>query len=267
MNAPKYGICAIAQAPVRETISHSSEMRSELLFGDLIEISEKYQHWFKIVSLYDNYEGWVDEKQIQILNEEEFQTHKNDKSFILSADWMSEVERAADHAVFRIGMGCRLPLYKDGKFQLGSKTYSCRAHVWDPLSETEPETKRKQIVERAVSMLNTPYLWGGRSAWANDCSGFTQLIFKTCGIRLLRDASQQATEGTLINLLEEAQAGDLLFFDNENEQIVHVGIYNGNGHIIHNSGQVRIDPVDHQGIFKQENSNYSHHLRLIKRYL
>lgn len=259
----KYGICHLAQAPIRETISHASEMVSELLFGDLIEIKDKYQNWFKIESVFDGYEGWVDEKQFVALNQEEYEMHRADKSEVFSADFVSEVERNADHSVFRIGMGCRLPLYENGALRLGKWEYTCKNAVIEP--EKDAEAKRKVILERAYSMLNTPYLWGGRSSRAVDCSGFTQLIYRTSGISLLRDASLQATQGTIVHLLAEAQAGDLLFFDNENEQIVHVGIYDGNGHILHCSGSVRVDPVDHEGIFKQERGGYSHALRLIKR--
>ncbi len=259
----KYGICHLAQAPIRDTISHASEMVSELLFGDLIEIKDKYQNWFKIESVFDGYEGWVDEKQFVALNQEEYEMHRADKSEVFSGDFVSEVERNADHSIFRIGMGCRLPLYENGVLRLGKWEYTYKNAVIGP--EKDVEAKRKVILERAYSMLNTPYLWGGRSSRAVDCSGFTQLIYRTSGISLLRDASLQATQGTIVHLLAEAQAGDLLFFDNENEQIVHVGIYDGNGHILHCSGSVRVDPVDHEGIFKQERGGYSHALRLIKR--
>lgn len=263
MSARKYGICNIAQAPIRETISHASEMRSELLFGDLFEIHDKYQNWLKIETDFDHYEGWVDEKQVLLLEEPEFEAHKADKSQCFSSGFLSEVQRDTDLAVFRLGMGCRLPFYKEGKLRLGNISYSYKTPVLQP--EPDAGSKRKAVVERASSLLNTSYLWGGKSSSALDCSGLTQLLYRISGIALLRDASQQATQGQVVNLIEEAKAGDLLFFDNENEEIVHVGIYNGNGLVIHSSGVVRIDPVDHEGIFKREASRYSHHLRVIKR--
>ncbi len=259
----KYGICHLAQVPLRETISHSSEMVSQVLFGDIVEIKDKYQNWHKVETVFDGYEGWLDEKQFLPLDQEDFDACKSDKGNVFSAGLFSEVERNTDHALFHIGMGCRLPLFKEGSFKIGKLDYSYKSPVLEV--PAEPDRKRKAILERATALINTPYLWGGKSAAGIDCSGLTQLVFRTCGIDLLRDASRQATQGTLINLIDEAQAGDLLFFDNENEQIVHVGIYTGNGHIVHSSGCVRMDPVDHEGIFKQEIGTYSHHLRLIRR--
>ncbi|MCH5244014.1 MAG: C40 family peptidase [Lentimicrobiaceae bacterium] len=259
----RYGICHIAQAPLRDTISHSSEMISQVLFGDIVEIKDKYQNWNKVETLFDGYEGWLDEKQFIAIEQEDYEAYKADKNPVFSTGFLSEAERDADHSIFRIGMGCRLPLFKDGSFKLGKLDYSYKNPVWE--IPADAEQKKKAVLERASLLINTPYLWGGKSSVGTDCSGFTQLILRSCGINLLRNASQQAGQGTLINLLAEAQAGDLLFFDNENEQIVHTGIYTGNGHVIHASGYVRIDPVDHEGIYRQDMGSYTHHLRLIRR--
>lgn len=265
MNTPKYAICFLAQAPIRESVSHSSEMLSELLFGDLVEIKEKFQHWYQIANLYDNYEGWVDSKQLMALSEEEFLTHTADKNMVVSSDIINVVERDSDHALFTIGMGSTLPLFKEGgKFKMGSQAYTYKGNYIDT-AEIQNQISGTILVKRASGLIHTPYLWGGRSVWANDCSGFVQLVFKTNGIRLRRDASQQATQGITVTGIDEAKAGDLMFFDNENEKIVHVGIYNGNGRIIHNSGMVRMDHVDSKGILKSETGEYSHHLCQIRR--
>jgi len=115
--------------------------------------------------------------------------------------------------------------------------------------------------------LNAPYLWGGRSPFGIDCSGFTQVIYKLNGFKLPRDASQQATIGETLSFIEESESGDLAFFDNEEGNIIHVGIMLENNNIIHASGKVRIDKIDHQGIFNSETNTYSHRLRLIKKIL
>ena len=124
---------------------------------------------------------------------------------------------------------------------------------------------RKNIVENALLYLHAPYLWGGRSPFGIDCSGFVQMLYKLEDVKLLRDARQQATQGEVISLLAEADAGDLLFFDDEEDNINHVGILCGRNHIIHCSGKVRIDALDHQGIYNEELRRYTHKLRLIRR--
>ena len=110
-------------------------------------------------------------------------------------------------------------------------------------------------------------LWGGRGPLGIDCSGFTQMVLKINGIKIMRDASQQSTQGNIVNFISEAQAGDLAFFDNEEEEIVHVGIILKNNKIIHASGKVRIDNIDHYGIFNKNSNSYTHKLRLIKNYI
>jgi cell wall-associated NlpC family hydrolase len=118
--------------------------------------------------------------------------------------------------------------------------------------------------------LDTPYLWGGRTLMGVDCSGFTQLIYKMAGKQLPRDAYQQAEVGELIAFIDEAQTGDLAFFDNAEGKITHVGIVinqqkSGEKTIIHASGKVRMDRLDHQGIYNIELGAYSHQLRFIRR--
>ncbi|NOR88170.1 MAG: hydrolase Nlp/P60, partial [Bacteroidales bacterium] len=128
-------------------------------------------------------------------------------------------------------------------------------------------SNRDGIVEMTELFINAPYLWGGKTPFGVDCSGLTQSVYKMAGIQLKRDASQQATQGEVLNFLEEALPGDLAFFDNEEGHITHVGIILADNEIIHASGKVRIDKIDHQGIYNIELGKYTHQLRLIKRML
>ena len=125
-------------------------------------------------------------------------------------------------------------------------------------------TKKEKLAENALMYLNAPYLWGGRSPLGIDCSGFTQMVYRLQGVDLPRDAYQQAEVGTTLSFVEESEAGDLAFFDNNEERITHVGIILENNHIIHASGKVRIDRIDQQGIFNKELGTHTHKLRLIK---
>ncbi len=263
----QFGICLLSQVPLRGTISHASEMVSQLLFGETFTILEKYTHWLKIRTDADGYEAWVDSKQIQLIAKEPHQLWISDAKAAFTATPYSRINRTGDLSHFPVGMGCRLPILENGIFQTPETGFETQ----DPLMtaerrQTTPEAeKREALLQSATLWLNTPYLWGGKSIFGTDCSGFTQTLYRMYGIQLPRDAKDQAAAGEAVNFLEEAQPADLLFFDNENEQIVHVGLYMGNNRLIHASGMARIDTIDHQGIYRQDTKTYSHKLRLIRR--
>ncbi|WP_255362592.1 C40 family peptidase [Blastococcus aurantiacus] len=91
------------------------------------------------------------------------------------------------------------------------------------------------IVTKAQEYLGVPYLWGGTNPSKGlDCSGFTQLVYRSQGVELPRVSAQQATAGRAVPSLEQAQPGDLLFFDYSPSRpgIDHVGIYVGDGQMI-----------------------------------
>ena len=245
-----YGICNLSLVPLRFEASDKSELVSQLLYGDHFKILEKRKNWSKIRLGYDDYEGYIDNKQFVEISEKEFQDLDSSKP-IYSAD-LVEFVQDKNNQLLPVLLGSTLNCLKilDHKFDGNS----CNG--------LKP---KNTLIETASLYLNTPYLWGGKSPFGIDCSGFTQMVYKVNGFKLLRDASQQATQGEVLSFIEESEPGDLAFFDNAEGEIIHVGIILKNNYIIHAHGSVRIDRLDQSGIYNQELNKHTHKLRVIKK--
>jgi gamma-D-glutamyl-L-lysine dipeptidyl-peptidase len=255
-----FGICALSIVPVRSAASDKSEMVSQLLFGELVELLEKKGSWAKIRCSWDNYIGWTDAKQVKLITPSEFKLYKNNYSCSLEI-----VQPAISEDYYLpITLGANLPNYDGLRFSVNGSNFSFSGQVITPI-EINPNAEL--VLKIARRYLYAPFLWGGRSPLGIDCSGFTQMVFKLVGINLPRDAYQQVEKGELVDFMEQSQDGDLAFFENRKGKITHVGILLPEGQIIHASGQVRIDKIDHYGIFNMEKEKYTHRLRVIKRIL
>ena len=256
----EFGICILSVIPVRQEPSDQAEMTTQVLFGDLVVINNRQGDWVNIRIVYDNYEGWVDKKQILLLEKSEFNRLNNDNP-LYATELIDIIEDSSSGKLFPILIGSVIRNISDSKFNYNSHNFIYEGQLYFPSSTINVDI----LLENALLFLNSPYLWGGKTPFGIDCSGFTQTVFKLSGIKLLRDASQQASQGETISLFGESRPGDLLFFDNEEGTIIHVGILIKSNEIIHASGKVRIDTVDHQGIYNNELKKYTHNLRLIKR--
>jgi hypothetical protein len=251
-----FGICCVPVSPLRAEASHRAEMVSQLLFGEPCEILELGKdNWIKIKCSYDGYEGWCQELQVMKL------TENIPASAGLVRDWFEKI--TYNGREMRIPYGSQLPGLVKGIARWGDVSIKFDGQLIEPVTKIfTPEA----IMEVALPFLNTSYLWGGKSVFGVDCSGFCQTVFKFFNIALNRDAWQQAEQGEGIGFLQEARCGDLAFFDNAEGRITHVGILLNDAEIMHSSVKVRIDPIDNMGIINADTKERTHRLRLIKRY-
>lgn len=251
-------ICSVPVSPLRAEPSHRTEMVSQLVFGECCEILEQGKDWSRVRVKYDGYEGWCQSVHVVEVDETEYETDGN----ALAPDWVTPLEYNG-HPMM-VPMGACLTAMKNGRAHWRKNQVHYKGKAWAP---AEAATDARSIRQLTYKFLNTPYLWGGKTVFGIDCSGFSQTVFKFLNIPLLRDAYQQAAQGEPVGFLEETRTGDLVFFDNEEGRITHVGILLNTHEIIHASGKVRIDKIDNMGIVQSETGQRTHHLRLIKRLL
>ena len=250
-----FGICNLAIIPLRFEPSDRSEIVSQVLFGEHFEIIEQSKQWSRIRLQYDDYEGWIDSKQMQLISKSSFDQLSKD-AIILNAD-LIEYITAPNNVLLPIPLGSSLSFINHNEINTANFDFEG--------TKISGVKTKNSLISTAYLYLNAPYLWGGKTPFGIDCSGFTQMVYKLNGYHLLRDASQQATQGEALSFIEESEAGDLAFFDNEEGNIIHVGIIMENNYIIHASGKVRIDRLDHLGIYNPETNKHTHKLRVIKK--
>jgi hypothetical protein len=245
-----YAICMVPVAHIRVAPDHRAEMSSQLLFGEKIIITDRDKKgWIKISCKADGYEGWCQLAQFSEIDAAQYDHH----DLMLTADWVNEV--IVNGRSMFIPLGSLIDT-KDQSIKYAGKL----CHVINTKKDAAA------IREIAFKFLNTAYLWGGRSVFAIDCSGFAQAVYKFLNIPLLRDARLQVSQGEHVHFLQEARCGDLAFFDDAAGEIIHVGILLNDKEIIHASGKVRIDRIDNSGITNVDTGERTHQLRIIKRY-
>ncbi len=248
----KFGYCKVSISPVRSENKDQAEIVTQLLFGEIIQIEEILGSWCKIITFSDSYSGWIDIKHFLPLTQKELNRWQDGLSIensifrTLETPWGNQ----------RIVKGSFIPYMNDKGFNIGN----------DFFQFIEPEIKLStdSVYELATEYLNTPYLWGGKSPFGIDCSGLTQTVFRFFEKNLPRDASQQVDHGLEIDF-EDILSGDIAFFHNKEGEIIHVGVLNGEGLIIHASGCVRIDSITKEGIIHSESGYLTHSLTVIKR--
>jgi hypothetical protein len=256
-----YGICPLSAVAIRNTSTDSSEMISQLLFGELVEVLEVKGHsWLKVHCLDDNCVGWVAANQLKLITPSEWEAYRNHYAWVL--DYV-QAAMSDDHYL-PLTLGARLPGFDGMRFILGETSYSFSGQAVFP-KDIHPSAEL--LLKIARRYLNTPYIAGGKSPLGMDASGLTQIVYRIAGIQLPREADQQVFLGETIDFVEQSKPGDLAFFENRLGKITHVGIVVNPAEVLHVFGRVCIDGLDHYGVYNREAGRYLYKLRVIKRLL
>jgi len=252
-----YGICNLSIVPLRVEASDESEMVSQVLFGEHFKVLERRKNWSKIRIYFDSCEGFIDNKQFEEITEEVYIELSNSRATLSGEliDFLTE----DNGNLATIPIGATLPFFNNKKALIGGKEYRYEGSI------INKKLEKNYILKTSFLFLNTHHFWGGKTPFGVDSSGFTQMVYKLCGYQLLRNAKEQATQGEVLSFIEESEPGDLAFFDDNEGIITHVGIIMKDNYIIHAHGKVRIDRLDHSGIYNVDSKRHTHKLRVIKK--
>jgi cell wall-associated NlpC family hydrolase len=245
----QYAICDLGVVPLRLEPSDTSELVSQVLYGEYFKILEERGKWSRLRTAFDGVEAWINNKQYRKISEEDYQRFDNNE-LVLSSDLVDFI--------------------KDGKqllpIPMGSEISNVNFLGHEFSGQRSSGNKQKEhFIETAFLYLNAPFMWGGKTPFGIDSSGFTQMVYKLNGYKLFRNAADQARQGESLSFIEESEPGDLAFFDNKEGVIDHVGIIMNDNYIIHAEGKVRLDRIDHSGIYNAELRRHTHQLRVIKK--
>ena len=252
------GICALSVIPVRTEPSDRSEQCTQLLFGEVYRVLAQTEDkkWLQIQLSFDSYTGWISTIQHFAVSDSYYEAYLQQQHPICTDYGNYVVQQPYKYMLLP---GSVLPFYTKNKCTIGNKEHNLEG------TNIRMPDAAINLIDIATLYLKSPYMWGGKTPFGIDCSGFTQQVFRMGGVALPRDAWQQATCGTPIDHLENTMPGDLVFFDNDKGKVIHVGILVEQNKIIHASGEVRIDYLDTQGIWNQDRKLYTHKLRNIQR--
>jgi len=257
-----WGIITVSVACLRPVPGNSAELITQALLGTPVKILKRESNWY-LIQTPDSYLGWTKEGSLSLITEDEMHRYNHSERIIFTgmAGFCYRSPDENSQPVSDLVLGnileatdvssgfCKVK-FPDGRTGFVKSNECLPIDKWKESFTHSP----KKILETAMKFLGLPYLWGGTSSKAVDCSGFTKTVFFMNGIILQRDASQQVLFGDLVNTsegYEKLAPADLLFFgthgtDSTKESVTHVGIYIGNGEIIHSpssSSRVKINSL------------------------
>ncbi len=259
LNGQHHGIVRLSACNIRSEARHSAELSTQATLGTPLNVYKKEEDWY-LVQTPDGYLGWLDEAGFTLMDEKAYQDWEAREKVVFLPDFgmvyaspstdarpVSDLMAGNILAAQSAEEGFVKAQFPDGRTGYVPEGQLMPYEQW--LNRPAPDAA--QILQTAERFLGRPYLWGGTSGKAMDCSGFTKTVFFLNGLMLPRDASQQVHSGVAIQAdtsLQNLKAGDLLFFGraataDTPEKITHVAIYRGDGEIIHAAGMVKVESL------------------------
>jgi hypothetical protein len=249
-----FAVCRLAVVPVRRLPDMTSEMTTQVRFGEGVEVMEEHHRMWRVRLCHDGYEGWVDSRQFTVPQPDRPSAIK-----VLSGKVMGWAARDGERRL--LPRGSPLPGFEAGCFWIGKEAWHWKGKV-----HHIPEMPDWQaLLSESRYYLHAPYFWGGRTLWGIDCSGLVQTLLGHQGVGIPRDCVDQIEAGTAIRGLPESRPGDLAFFEGVRDGGRHVGLVLDGGQLLHASGCVRVDDLTDRGIVVRETGYLSHRLTALRR--
>ena len=225
-----------AYANIYSDPQFSSQLVTQALFFETLEVISHHGNWFK-VSQWDDYIGYIHKFYLfdDIANKEKKYVIKDRFLFLYDSIDFKNITMVAP-------FGCEIPaILVDNNYYM---IESDNKYFFKESSSIFKNDKRSEIIECSKKLIGSPYLWGGKTPFGYDCSGFVQQVFKSINISLQRDTSEQIKDKRMDSIdIASIDIGDIIFFDIEGKGVDHIGIWYGENQIIHCGGEVKIQSI------------------------
>jgi SH3-like domain-containing protein len=235
-------VVTVPVADMYSAASTDADVVSQAIYGSNVLLLQEKSGWAKVQTA-DRYAGWILLDRVARVNGASYATGGRIVQVnSLSANLYREPDVTAHRPLLTVPFETRIEVKSDGGAE-NADWLQVRLPdgqlAWLQRGDTDPNPKPLTIRESIAlgkRFLGVTYTWGGRSSFGFDCSGFTQMLVRSRGINMPRDADQQAAwDGADPVDRKKLRAGDLLFFGSSRDQITHTGMFIGHGEFIHDT--------------------------------